>query len=68
VFGVDGILLIWLVTLKLRLEEVWKLFKKGMLFSVLNDRNGKDGFVVEVDGIVFGCIMVFSRGTWISFR
>jgi hypothetical protein len=66
VCSVDGILLIWLVTLKLRLEDVWELLKKGMLFSVFKVRNGKDGLVVEVDGIMFGFIMVFVRGTWMS--
>jgi len=35
-----------------------------MLFSVFKVRNGKDGLVVEVDGIMFGCIMVFVKGTW----
>ena len=64
--SVDRILLICLVKLKLRLEEVWEILKKGMLFSVFKVRNGKDGLVVEVDGIVFGCIMVFARGTWMS--
>jgi hypothetical protein len=68
VCSVDGILLIWLVKLKLRLEEVWDLLNKGMLFSVFKVRNGKDGLVVEVDGIVFGCIMVFARGIWMSSR
>ena len=66
--SVDGILLIWLETLKLRLEEVWELLKKGMLFSIFKVRNGKDGLVVEVNGIVFGCIMVFARGTWMCGR
>jgi hypothetical protein len=42
------------VKLKLRLEEVWELLKKGMLFFVFKVRNGKYGLVVEVDGIVFG--------------
>jgi hypothetical protein len=61
VFGVDAILMIWMVTLKLRIKKVWELLKKGMLFSLLATRNAKHGFVVEVDGIMFGFIMVFVK-------
>jgi hypothetical protein len=67
-FGVDVILLVWLITLNLRLEKVRESFKKGMLLLVFVVIYGKDGFVVEVDGILFGCVMLFVGRTWISFR
>ena len=58
--------MIWLVRLKLRLEEVWEVLSKGML-SVVKGINGNDGFVLEVDGKMFGFIMVCASGRWISF-